>query len=260
MGKSAPAGGNYGEQAQKDFQQGAQANRPNQTNAFGSSVNWSQGPDGQWNQSQSFGGPLAGAVGGLQQQAADAYGKPMDWSQFGQLGNGDQARDQAISAAYGQATSRLNPQWEQRSQLQASQLANQGLDPNSQAYRNQMQAFGQQQNDAYGSAMNSAIMQGQAAGDSVFRNNMASRNQAITEALRQRGMAAGDLQGLAGFLGQQGFGGVQGPQGLAAMMGQDQYNFNKYQNDNFTFGELLGGVGDLAGSLGGLGGLFGKKK
>jgi hypothetical protein len=260
MGKSAPAGGNYGDAAQKDFQQGAQANRPNQSNAFGSSVNWSQGPDGQWNQSQSFGGPLGGAAAGLQQQAADSYGKPMDWSQFGQLGNGDQARDQAITAAYGQATSRLNPQWEQRGQQMASTLANQGLDPNSQAYRNAMQSFGQQQNDAYGSAMNSAIGMGQAAGDSVFRNNLASRGQAISEALKARGLAAEELGGLGGFLNQQGFGGVQGPQGLSAMMGQDAYNFQKYQNDNFSLSDLLGGVGDLAGSIGSLGGLFGKKK
>lgn len=251
MGKSAPAGGNYGEQAQKDFQQGAQANRPNQTNAFGSSVNWSQGPNGEWMQNQSFGGPLGGAAAGLQQQAADAYSKPMDWAQFGQLGNGDQARDQAITASYNQATSRLNPQWEQRAQLQASQLANQGLDPNSQAYRNQMQAFGQQQNDAYGSAMNSAIGQGQAAGDSVFRNNMMSRQQAISEALRQRGGALSDLQGLGGLLGQAGFQGVGGPQGLAALMGQDNYNLGKWKSENEANGDLAGGI------FSGIGGLFG---
>jgi hypothetical protein len=91
------------------------------------------------------------------------------------MADGQQARDQAIGAAYGQATSRLDPQWDKRQEALRTQLLNQGLDPSSEAGRESMHESDLSRNDAYTSAMNSAIGQGQAAGDSVFRNNLASR-------------------------------------------------------------------------------------
>ena len=101
-----------------------QANRPNQSGPFGSSQ-WTQGPDGQWTQQTSLNGPYAQAAAGYGQQMADQAGQP--------LPDGSAARDQAIDAAYGQATSRLDPQWSSRATALQSQLANQGLAPGSEA-------------------------------------------------------------------------------------------------------------------------------
>jgi hypothetical protein len=53
--------------------------------------------------------------------------------------------------------------------------------------------------------MNNAFMQSTAAGDSMFRNDMSSRQQGIAEALRQRGMPMEDLQKMQGFLAMPGF-------------------------------------------------------
>lgn len=152
--------------------------------------------------SQQFTGGLGTASTGLQQQAA-GLAQPMDWSKFGAVGTGDQARQQAIDASYGQATSRLDPQWSQREDQMRTRLMNQGLDPNSEAFRGEMSQLGQQRNDAYGSAMNSAQMMGQSAGDSVFRNNLMSQQSAISNALRQRGMPMQELQQLQAMMGSQ---------------------------------------------------------
>lgn len=238
--------------ASPDFQgvanQETQANRPNQQNAFGSSVGWQQGPDGQWTQSQQFGGPWAGLAGGLQGQAAQNMSTPFSFG--GQVGTGDAARNQAVDAMYGQATSRLNPQWEQRESQMRTQLLNQGLDPSSEAYRTAMSDMGQQRNDAYGSAMNSAIGMGQQAGDSVFRNNMMSHQQNLADALRQRQMPMQELGMMSGFLGQQGFNQANL---MPAAMAQGNYDMNAWQAENQAKADVWGNLMSLGGQLGAAG-------
>lgn len=172
-------------------------NRLNTSNPFSSQT---FNPDGST--SQQFNGGLGTANAGLMGQAG-ALGQGMDWSQFGPVGTGDGARDQAINASYGQATSRLDPQWQKREEAQRTQLLNQGLDPSSEAYKNQMSDLGNQRNDAYTSAMNMAIGQGTAAGDSAFRNNMLGHQQSIADAIRQRQMPLEEMQKLGGLMGQQ---------------------------------------------------------
>lgn len=234
-------------------QQQTQANRPDQTNAFGSGVEWTQAPDGSWHQKQSFGGAMGGAASSLQAQLG-RLSAPMDWEQFGKLGTGDEARKQAIDAAYGEATKRLNPAWAQREDQLKTQLTNQGLDPNSQAGRAAMAEMNAARNDAYGSAMNSAIAQGQSAGDSVFRNNMLARQQAIAEALRERGMPVSELQQLQGFLAQPGF--ATDNNLLQALLAKSQYDMGVWQGNNDRTADLVGGATDLATSF--IPGKFGK--
>jgi hypothetical protein len=187
------------------------ANRLNTSNPFASQTFNEDGTT-----STQFTGGLGQAATGLQNQAA-GLGQPMDWGQFGKVGTGDDARNQAITGAYNQATSRLDPQWDRRMAASQTQLLNQGLDPTSEAYKNQMQDMSFARNDAYGSAMNSAIGQGQAAGDSVFRNNLLSQQNEIGNALRARGMPMAEMQQLMGLMGQPGYG--QDNTSLAGAMG-----------------------------------------
>jgi hypothetical protein len=241
MGKSAPPPPDYkgaaeaqGASSQANVNAQTQANRPDQTNAFGSSVSWQQGPDGKWTQSQQFGGPFAGLNQNLQQQALFSMGGQMDPKLFGPVMGGDAARDQAINSAYGQATSRLDPQWSQRGSQLQTQLMNQGLDPSSDAYKNAMGDFGRDRNDAYSSAMNGAIGQGTAAGQAVFQQNMMQHQQSLADALRQRTQPMQDLQGLQGFLGQQGFsnaGAAGAPDYLGAAAAQGNYQMEQHQSD-----------------------------
>lgn len=231
MGKQAPAAPDYTAAAQKQSQDSADAtnaqtgaNRPNQSNPFGSSQ-WTQSPTGQWSQNSSFAGPMGDAAGSLQQQYADMLRQPMQ--------DGSAARDQAINAAYGQATSRLDPQWDKRQSAQQTQLLNQGLDPTSEASHNAMTDFGQQRNDAYSSAMNSAIGMGNQAGNDVFRNNLAARMSPLQQ--------MGAMQGL---LGQQGFnaaGRADPAQLLAAAMGTGNYNMQKWNAEKQANADAFGG-------------------
>lgn len=153
-------------------------NRPNIDGAF-TNQQWSQDPNtGEWTLSQGFSGQLGGINNELQQDALNQYSSPMM--------TGDAARQQAIDAAYTQAQSRLDPRFRQQEEQLRSRLANQGLDPNSPAYQSAMREFEMSRNDAYTGAMNSAIGQGTAAGDSVFNQNLAARNNSLGALGRMR--------------------------------------------------------------------------
>jgi hypothetical protein len=178
----------------------------------------------------------------------------MDWSQFGAAGTGDDARNQAVNASYGQATSRLNPQWEQREAQMRTKLLNQGLNPASQAFQSEMSQLGQQRNDAYGSAERNAQMMGQQAGDSVFRNNSLARQQSIADALRQRGQPMQELQQLQGFTAMPGFN--QDSSTLSGAFGSGQFaqQANQQQQEaaaaaNAALAQGIGGGGAAIGGL-----------
>lgn len=203
--KQSPPPQNYtgaaekqGAASQANVNTQTQANRPDVTTPFGSQK-WTQGPDGSWQMSSEMSPEVKAAYDKMQ---------GFDWNQFGELDDGSAVRDQATTAAYNQATSRLNPEWDRREASSRTRLANQGLDPNSQAARTQTAQVGQQRNDAYGSAMNSAIREGNVAGSAAFRDNMMARQQAIAEALRNRGLALEDLRGLQGFMATPDFKGA----------------------------------------------------
>lgn len=185
----------------------------------------------------------------LQGQATQSLSSPMDWSGLGTMGTGDAARDQAINAAYGQASSRLDPQWSQKENSTVAALRAQGLDPGDRAYDNQLANLGRDRNDAYTSAMNSAIGQGTSAGQAVFNQNLQGRQQTISEMLQQRNQPLNEMQAVLG--GQQvsmpTFPGA-GTQGAAynqAASSQYGANVNNYNAGQAQLQGLLGGAAGL---------------
>lgn len=226
-------------------------NRLNTRNPFGSQTFNDDGST-----STQLEGDLGSAAQGLMRQAG-GMAQPMDWGQFGQVGNGDQARNQAIDAGFGQATSRLNPMWDRREEQARTRLLNQGLDPTSEAYKNSMGDLGMQRNDATNQAMFSAIGQGQSAGDSVFRNNLMSQQNSIANALRQRGQPMAELQQLQGLLsGQPQYN--QDNTTMAGAMGRNNLGIQGYeaelaaaqraaQGDADAAGGVMSGLGTAAG-------------
>jgi hypothetical protein len=255
--KNAPAPPDYmglaNQQAafsQQNTNQQTLANRPNQSNPYASST-WTQGPNGEWSQQTAFNGPLAGANASLQQQAANNLSTPFSLSSLGTLGTGDDARNQAITGAYNQATSRLDPAFQQRENALRTRLQNQGLQEGSAAFKNAMSQFGNERNDAYTSAMNMAIGQGTAAGDSVFRNNLASRQQGLEELLRQRNMPLAEMQQMNALTGMQGFnqaGRAETPNLLGAAGMQDAANYRNWQARQGIQGDMYGAGMDLLGT------------
>jgi hypothetical protein len=163
-----------GADAQTQAQQGAMdaidktiaSNRSDVSGPFGT-TDWTKNADGTWGMKQGFSGPMQGSTDAMGRQLADAWGSPMM--------TGETARTQAIDAAFGQAKSRLDPMFDQREQKMKTQLANQGLDPTSEAYATALGNFGRERNDAFGSAMNGAIAQGTAAGNSIFQQDQQRR-------------------------------------------------------------------------------------
>ena len=179
------------------------------------------------------------------------------WGGLGSMPTGDSARQQAIDAAYGQATSRLDPQWQQQQTSLQQQLYGQGLREGDQAYDNAMGNFSRSKNDAYTSAMNSAIGQGTAAGQAVFGQGLQSRQQGISEGLQQQ---YGGMNALNALLaGQQvsmpqapGFntaGASQAPNLLGASQAAGQYGLGAAQLNQAAVTGAMQGGGALAGSL-----------
>lgn len=259
MGKSAPPSPDYmgvarlQADASRDLQeQQTRANRPNINTPY-AFQRWEQGPNGQWTMNTGFQGETAALAEALRGQAAQNMTTPFDMSQFGDLPTGDSARNQAIEAAYSQASSRLNPQWGQREDATRTRLLNQGLTEGSEAWNNAMGELGRQRNDAYSSAMNSAIMQGTAAGDSAFRNSMASRQQALAEALRSRQLPMAELAQLQQQMGMpafQGSGRAETPQFMQAAQAQGAADLQGWLGANQANADIWRNAIQVAGTIG----------
>jgi hypothetical protein len=193
-------------------------NRPDQFGPFGSTV---------WNGNTQ----TTSLAGGLGQGAESLMGQI---GAQGPLGTGDDARNQAIESAYSQAASRLDPQWGQREESTRAMLANQGLDPGSEAYGNEMGNFSRGRNDAYSSAMASAIGQGTAAGNSVFQNNLAGQMAPYQQLGALQGLSRPGAYGSAGDL-------------LGALGQQYQGELNQYGTEQGGKNSLMSGLASMGG-------------
>lgn len=171
---SAAAGQDYAN-SQRDVASQTQNNRINQSGP-GGYIQY--GPDGS--QTSGFAPGLQPSWDTLMSQWQQALAQPVQ--------DGQAARQQAIDSAYGEAQKRLDPQWAKYQEMERTRLINQGLDPGSEASRGAMTELGNARNDAYGSAMSSAIQQGTAAGESVFRQNLAARNLPLEQMQQMQGL------------------------------------------------------------------------
>lgn len=130
--------------------------------------------------------------------------------QNGIAGAGDgKYLDQAQQAVYGQMASRLDPQFNQAEEVMKSQLADQGIPQNSEAWNRAMDDFSRQKNDAYQGANNAAVGAGNALQNQLYGQRLSSgqfgnsaQDQAFNQALQSgqfSNSALGQLfgQGLA---------------------------------------------------------------
>lgn len=135
---------------------------------------------------------------GIMGQVGGTLSKPVDWSSVPGLVSGEDARKQAFDATYGQAASRLDPQWQARSDAFSNELANQGILPGSQQYQIQMDQFNRARNDAYQSAINNATQYGEQAAQGLFGRSLAGHQQGLADLLQQRGQGFNEMQALLG--------------------------------------------------------------
>jgi hypothetical protein len=171
---------------------------------------WTQGPNGQWTQSQQFTGPFQGAFQNLGQE----------------IGSQDALKG-AQNAAYGAATSRLDPMFAQREQQERSMLASQGLDPGSEAAQNEMGNFNRARNDAYSQAQQFAVGQG-------------------LQAQQQQYSQLGQLMGM---LPGQAAGPAQAPNYLAALGLNQSLNMGNADMQNQIMGGMLQAGGQAGAAM-----------
>jgi len=93
------------------------------------------------------------------------------------------AYNKAVNSVYGQAQSRLDPQWQQQQTQLETQLANQGIPQNSAAWNKAMTQFTQGKNDAYTSAFNNAVTQGSQVEGNLFNMGLQANQAGVGNAL-----------------------------------------------------------------------------
>ena len=206
------------------------ANRPEQVTPYGRTV-WEELGDDRWRQTttitpdeqRSLDAQLAvkAGRGELSEQilgrAAEDLADPVAWEamDINELGDVGDIRQSAEEALYGRMTGRLDPRFGQRRDALESQLWNQGLRPGDEAYDTAMANLGREETDAYQAAMNESIMGGGREAQRQFDMGMQRRQQAITEALKRRGVTINEINAL--LAGQQ----VSTPE-FANFMGQER--------------------------------------
>lgn len=136
-------------------------------------------------------GMLTGRMGG-------EFGSPMDWSNLSPLaatpqtqftvpepsaGDPYETRQRAEDAVYGQAMSRLEPQFEARRNAMDIRLRSQGLHPEDATYKAQMDQLNQQQTDATNQAIWSSVGEGRDEAAQMFGQQMGRQAQDFGQSL-----------------------------------------------------------------------------
>lgn len=227
-----------GKQARLLNAEQTRANRPNQSNAWGQ-TQWSDSPvwnpvsgayENQWTQTETLNPTLQGAVEGQQAiqagrtdlaqgamaRAWEDYQDPMNFDQYGQpIGmqdvagedrfsfdpGGDQ-RQRAEDAAYGRATSRLDPQFQQRQQQMELNLRNKGLQPGDAAYDSAINNFNTGRNDAYEMARLGSVGEGRQEYGQQYQQALGGAQMRTGQQAQEFGQAAQQNQ-IANALRQQ---------------------------------------------------------
>lgn len=175
-------------------------------------------------------------------------------SGFGSLQNPNLVNQSTVDALYGQAKSRLDPQWETNQRRFDQSLADKGIPLGSAAYDRAAQNFNLGRNDAYTSAQNSATEAGVRDASQLYADTLAGRQQATNESnqpLSNLNLIMSLIRGTSpGAPGASPNVNVQTPDILGAYGLQAQQQQNAYNQQLASYNSGLGGLGSLLGSLG----------
>lgn len=218
---------------------GTQMYSPSNTAPSGYTSTISLAPEAQETLDKQMG--LSNSMAGLAQDqipnVQNTYGKPMDLSSVPQIAD----------KAYSAMTSRLDPQWQQRTGQVENQLANQGLRPGHEAYTNAMRDFNAAKNDAYQQANLGAI------------STMPQTYQLASSAYNQPLNQLNALRTGAQIQNPQFSGPGAGANMLGAAQAQGQYGQNVYNqqvaSDNAMTSGLFSALGAGASAYGTYAGL-----
>jgi len=231
---------------QQNIQTQAAYNRPDQTNAFGNAVNWTQtGTDANGNPTFSQNQSL-GAYG--QQYATGLSGLGQQY--FNTAGQGIGDSNAAFDRAYSYATANLEPRFQRTTDAMENKLRNQGFEPGSEGYKNAMNDLALQQNEARNNLVTG--LQGQ-----MFNQALQGRQQQLSELapglnFGQYALNTGQANYSPISVGNVDFGSLQNSAfGQQDKIAQQQQSYNN---------AMIGGLAALGGGLigGPMGAMIGK--
>ena len=170
------------------------------------------------------------------------------------------ARQHSEDSAYQAATSRLDPQWNQRQAAMETQLRNQGLAPGGEAYTNAARDFNFGRNDAYQQAQANAVNQGLTNQQAQFNMGLAANQTGLQEAMALRNQPLNELNALrsSSQVSNPQFGNIPqqqttaGPNMMGAAQAQSGYdmglfnqqaqNANAFNSGLFSLGSAFMGM------------------
>lgn len=220
-----------GEQARKLNEAQTYANRPNQSNPWGS-TSWGNTPvwdsaTGQyvntWTQTETLNPKLqeqvdanmninsgrANLAQGMMGRVWEDQQNPFDFDAYGDVIQYDpaEARQRAEDNAYARSTARLDPQFNSERAATETRLRNQGLAAGDQAYDSAMNNFQTGRNDAYEMARLGATGEGRDESYlGMTQNQLANelRKQGMSEGLFERGFSLQEMERMLAGTGVQG--------------------------------------------------------
>ena len=206
-----------------------------------------------------IGAQLLGTGQNLLGRVGESTATPFSMGAFGAAPQVDDAARQKVEdALYGRATSRLDPRWDQDQTRLETKLANQGFSLDSEGYGQAMDDFSRQRTDAYDQARLGAESQAISEQNRLFGLESTARQNAIQEALLERGQPLQEIQALLGTspaISSPQF--VSTPtQGIApADISGNTYasyqgQLNNYNQQRATSNALMGSIFGLGGQLG----------
>lgn len=191
-------------------------------------------PEGQnlYNQQMDLTTGFLGLGQNSLDQVRSSLGQPQDLSSVNDIAD----------RSYALQTQRLDPQWEQREQMERTRLANQGLAPGGEAYTNAMRDFGNARNDAYNQARLSSI----ATMPQTYQLSTAERMQPLSEFNAIRTGAQPQMPQFQPF-GQTSI--ASNPSYMQAAMAQGQYDQGLYNADVASTNSMNSGMMSAAATV-----------
>lgn len=137
-------------------------------------------------------------------RAAQTMANGLSYDSLGARPEANEATRRAVEdALYRQATSRLDPDWQNKSQALEAQLAAQGITQGSEAYNREMDTFSRGRNDAYSQAQRAATADSTNEMAKLFGMEMAGRQQGVSELNTLHKSPLEDLGLISGVSAQQ---------------------------------------------------------
>ena len=174
---------------------------------------------------------------GLQDVTNTGQQGNLDYSGIEDIGDPNAFRQRAEDAVYNQAASRLGTQYDSKRNEMEIKMRNQGLAPEDEVWRSQMEGVGNQETDAYAQAQYNATQQGMAEANQMFGQQMGRRGMYTNERDRQGNFAndaAMNQFGMqSGLRGQQ-FGERQAQGNFGNTAAQNQFGMESGMRDQYS--------------------------